>query len=113
MAQPKRDAAPPPRRRGAPAKTPEERQNQLIGLAFDVAEEQLLSGNASSQIITHLMKLGTLREQAELEKIKLETELVRAKTEAIAAQGRIEELYKDAIVAMRRYQGHAEDTFDD
>ena len=36
-----------------PALTPEARENQMIALAVDLAEKQLLEGTASSQVITH------------------------------------------------------------
>ncbi len=88
-----------------PALTPESRETQLISLAMDVAEEQLLNGTASSQIITHYLKLGTMKEKVELEKLALEKELVKAKTEAMQSSKHMEELYANAIASMRRYSG--------
>ena len=41
-----------------PALSPEARENQLIDLAVNLAEQQLLDGTASSQVITHFLKLG-------------------------------------------------------
>ena len=35
---------------------PEAREKQLISLAMDAAEEQLLNGTASSQVINHFLK---------------------------------------------------------
>lgn len=98
-----------PRRRSPPARTPEERENELTNLAVNVAEEQLIARTASSQVITHFLKLATVREQLEREKLQRENALLTAKAEALATQGRIEEMYKDAIHAIRKYQGHAEE----
>lgn len=88
-----------------PAKTPEERENQLISLAVDVAEKQLMEGTASAQVITHYLKLGTTKERLEKEKLERENELLKVKAEAYESQKNIESLYKKAIDAMRSYSG--------
>jgi hypothetical protein len=92
-----------------PALTPEARENQLIDLAINLAEKQLEEGTASSQVITHYLKLGCMRERLEREKLKKENELLEAKTEAIKTSKRTEELYADAIAAMKLYGGHDEE----
>lgn len=92
-----------------PALNPEARENQLVSLAVDLAEEQLRNGTASSQVITHYLKLGTTRERLEREKLEKENELLRAKTEAIESTHRIEELYENALSAMRKYSGREEE----
>ena len=91
-----------------PASTPEQRESQLISLAYDRAEKQLRDGTASSAVITHFLKLGTVREQIELEKLKRENELLEAKRDAIESAQRIEALYADAIDAMKKYRGNSE-----
>lgn len=88
-----------------PAISPENRENQLIGLAIDAAEEQLRNGTASSQVITHFLKLGTARERLEREILEKQKELITAKTEQIASQKEIKELYEEALKAMKRYSG--------
>ena len=75
-----------------PALTPEARENQLISLAVDLAEQQLRDGTASSQVITHYLKLGTTRERLEKELLEREVELKKAKTESIQSAERIEKL---------------------
>ena len=90
-----------------PATTPEARENQMVSRAFDLAEEQLLNGTASSQVVTHFLKLGSSREKLEQEKIELENELTRVKKENLESQARIEELYGKAIEAMQTYSGGA------
>ena len=91
-----------------PAITPEMRENQLISLAIDVAEEQLRNGTASSQVITHFLKLATTKEQLEREKLIKENKLLEAKTGALESAGRVEELYKNALDAFRSYGGYGD-----
>lgn len=100
-------------RRMKPALSPEARENQLISLAVDLAEKQLIEGTASAQVITHYLKLATVKEQLEREKLAKENELLRAKTEAIRSAQRVEELYANALDAMRSYRTTSEDEQDD
>lgn len=93
------------RRMQAPALTPEARENQLISLAVDLAEKQLIEGTASAQVITHYLKLGSTRERLEKEKLAKENELLQAKREALESAKRVEELYANALEAMRNYSG--------
>ena len=99
-------------KRTRPALTPEARENQMIALAVDLAEKQLIEGTASAQVITHFLKLATSRERLEKEKLEKENELLKAKTEAIESAKRVEELYSDALRAMRSYRGESDDTED-
>jgi hypothetical protein len=92
-----------------PATTPEARENQLIAAAVELAEKQLQEGTASAQVITHYLKLGTTRERLEQEKLRRENELLKAKSESLASAARVEELYSNALKAMRTYAGNAED----
>lgn len=94
------------KRKKPPAKTPEAREQQLISLATDVAEEQLRNGTASSQVVIHFLKLATTKNELEKEKLRRENELLKAKTENIESQKNIEALYQDAIDAMRSYGGY-------
>lgn len=91
--------------RRKPATTPEARENQVVSLAIDLAERQIQDGSASSQVITHFLKLGSTRERLEQQRLEHENELTRVKIEQIASQQRIEELYTEAIKAMRSYAG--------
>lgn len=88
-----------------PALSPEARENQMIALAVDLAEKQLMDGTASSQVITHYLKLGSTKERLEMEILEKQKDLMTAKTEALQSAKRIEELYKDAISAFREYNG--------
>lgn len=89
-----------------PALTPESRENQLIALSVDLAERQLREGTASSQVITHFLKLGSTKNQLELEKIRHENALLEAKTKSLESAKRVEELYENALNAMKDYSGH-------
>lgn len=92
-----------------PALSPEARENQLIALAIDRAEEQLLNGTASSQVITHFLKLGSTKAELEREKLAMENEMIKAKTESLQSQKKMDELYVQAINAMKKYSGNGED----
>lgn len=94
-----------PARRLRPATTPEGREKQMVALAYDLVEKRIREGTATSQEVTHFLKLGSSRETLEQERLRHENELTQAKIDAMAAQGRIEELYRDAILAMNTYQG--------
>jgi len=84
----------------------EESEQRCIAYATSLAEKKLADGTASSQITMHYLKQGTEKARLEVEKIRLETELVKAKTEMIKAQQKNEELFANAIAAMRHYSGN-------
>lgn len=92
-------------RRRPPAKSLDARENQLILAAVDLAEKMIRDGTASSQVITHFLKLGSTRERAEKAKLEKEIDLIEAKAESYKSVKRVEELYKNALDAMRRYSG--------
>lgn len=102
-------------RRTRKALTPEARENQIIAKAMDLAERQIDEGTASSQVLTHFLKLATTRAELEKEKIKHENELLRAKTESLQSAKKMEEVYVKALNAMKRYsgQGGDEDDYED
>ncbi len=90
-----------------PALTPEARENQLVSLAIDLAEKQLLEGTASSQVISHFLKLGSIKGQIELEKQRKEMKLLDAKTANLESSKNIEKLYEEAMGAMKQYKGES------
>lgn len=101
--KPKRRALPPPL-------TPEEQENQLIFKAMNLVEQQIDEGTASAQVLTHFLKLGSTREQLEQERLRQDNELLKAKVEQLQANSRMEEIYTNAILAMRSYQGVDDET---
>ena len=88
-----------------PALTPDAREKQLIALAVDLAEQQLRDGTASSQVITHYLKMGSMKEKLERERLEKENKLIDAKVETLKSVQHIEELYKNALDAMKNYRG--------
>ena len=102
-----------PARRRAPAMNPEDREDQLIALAVGLAEKQIREGTASSQVITHFLKLGSTREQLEKERLRKENLLLEAKTQNLRDQKDSEGLYKKALEAIRSYRGEMDSGGDD
>ena len=92
-----------------PALNPDARENQMIALAMDLVEQRLRDGTASSQETTHFLKLASPKNKLEQERLKLENELVAAKTKALADAQEIKVLYEEALKAMRRYGGHGDE----
>lgn len=92
--------------------SPEDREEQMIFLAENMARKQLEEGTASSQVLVHYLKLGTERARLEKEKLKKETELLRAKKDALDSSKRSEELFEKAMDAMRMYTGLGSDDYE-
>lgn len=86
------------------AVSPKDREEELVSLAYDVAEEQMRNGTATSQVITHFLKLGSLREQKELETMDMKNEFVAQKIELMKSQERNKEIAEEAMRAFRSYQ---------
>lgn len=104
-----------PEVRRLPARTPEEGEQRMISLAVSLAERQLMDGTATAQVITHYLKLGSSREALEQDKLDREIDLLEAKREAVESAKRVEELYAQALAAMRTYSGQEseEEYYDD
>lgn len=100
-------------RQSPTAATPEGRENQVIALAYDLAEKQIREGTASSQVITHFLRMGSRKERLEAEIMSEQKKLVVAKTASIEESRRMDEVYNNAIEAMRRYSGHGEEPLDE
>lgn len=95
-------------KRGRPALSPEARENQMVALAVDLAEQQLRDGTASSQVITHFLKIGSMRERLERERLEEENKLLRAKTKDIEERGDYKALVEDALKAFQKYSGNGD-----
>lgn len=85
--------------------SPEAYENRLINKAYKAVEKRIESGEATAAELVHFLRQGSIKEQLELEKLKKENELLKAKTESIASQKEVKELYAEAINAFRRYSG--------
>lgn len=91
-----------------PALSPEAQESRMISLAMDLAEQQLLDGTASSQVITHFLRIGSLEYEKKIEKLEKENELLRAKADALDSVQKQELLYQKAIDSMKLYSGNGE-----
>lgn len=96
-------------RRGRKAIGKEARENQLISLAMDLAEQQLRDGTASSQVITEFIKRGSMKQELELEKLRAENKMLLAKAKAYEDQKNMAEVYERALKAMRNYAGQGDE----
>ena len=102
------------RKKMRPALTPEARENQMIALAVDLAEQQLRDGTASAQVITHFLKLGSTKAELEKEKLRHESEVLKAKAKTIESVEETKILYENALKAMRNYAGYGDrDEYDE
>lgn len=93
----------------APSLSPAAREQTLVSLAYNLAEQQILDGTASSQIITHFLKQGSRREELEMENLGYKNELTKAKTDDLTEQRKTRRAYEDAMKAFKAYQGGGED----
>jgi seryl-tRNA synthetase len=98
------------RRRQSPARTPEAREKQLIAAAMDLAEKQILEGTASSQVLSHFLKLGSTREKLEQKNLQENNKLLSARTKAIGDAKTSDNLLQEALAAMKRYSGRMNDS---
>lgn len=94
-------------RSSPPARLLENRENQLIEKAYNLVEERMDNGTATSQEIVHFLKMGTARAQLEKKKLEAETELLASKKEAVDSAKRSDVKYQEAIAAFRLYSGQA------
>lgn len=105
MPRPKRTSEPvlPPLQ---PATTPEEREKQLINLAENESERLMREHRAPASLLIHYLKLGCTREQVELEKIRQETELTKAKVKTTETAEQLQSMTRSAMDAFRAYSGN-------
>lgn len=86
-----------------PPKTMEAQENKLIALAFQKAEQDFLSGKVTSQVHTHFLQLGAMKEKVAIRKMELETELLIKKIEAAAQSSAWLDLVEKAFEALTQY----------
>jgi len=96
------------RPRRPPATTPQARENQMVALAYDLAEKQMRDGSASSQVMSQFLKLGTMQHKLELEELRQKNLLAEARIKSMASSDNIEKMYGDAMKAFSSYQGNDE-----
>lgn len=81
------------------------REQQVIKAAYDLAEKQLMEGTASSSVIVHFLKLGTKKEVLEREILEKQKTLIDAKAANLAKDNENEQLTRAAIDAIKGYRG--------
>lgn len=86
-------------------RTVEARENELISLAVDQAEQMLRAGRAPQSVLLHYLQLGASDYPLRKERLERQNELMRAKKEVLEKQDYMEELTKNAIDAMYKYSG--------
>lgn len=106
MARTKKQVSTKPTRKMKPGETPETREKQLISLAIDLVEQRLIDGTASAQETTHFLKLASSDYKLKIQRLEKENKLLEARAEQIESQKRSEEMYAEALKAMRNYGGH-------
>jgi len=92
-----------------PGTTIESVEDEMIALAMDEARKRLINGTASSQLITTIIKEGSVKAQLEKQKLELDLELTKAKTANMASGMAVEELMNDALKAFKEYSGNGDD----
>lgn len=75
----------------------------MIALAMEQARKELEAGTASSQVITHFLKLASTRNQVELEKLRLENDLTEEKILAAQAGHQLQGMVKEVLTALKSY----------
>lgn len=102
------------RRKSPPVQSTEARENQIANLALDLAEEQIRNGTAAATVITHFLKLITVREQLENERLRSDLRVAEKKIQMMEDQKDIKELYANALSAFKSYSGYGpEDEYED
>lgn len=100
------------RKRHRPATTPEDREDQLIAMAYNAVEERIMNGTASSQELVHFLRLGSTKERIEKEILERQKDLITAKTDMLQSAKKVEEMYENAIRAMSLYAGENQNESD-
>mgnify|MGYP003595296460 CR=1 FL=1 len=89
----------------------EAEEQQLMALAMQRAKEQLQNGTASSQLICQVLKNGSMQAKLERKILEVQHENIVAKTEMIKAVQRNEELFKNALSAIKTYSGKTDEDY--
>lgn len=86
-----------------PPLTDEAQETKLVSLALQQAQIQLEEGTASSQIVTHFLRLGSIKAQVELEKLELENKLLEEKILAERSGQQLNEMFTEVLAALKSY----------
>lgn len=85
------------------------REEQLINMAYNEVERRISEGIATGPELVHFLRMGSTKGRLEKELLERENELMSAKTEALNTQRKVEELYANAISAMKSYRSDSDE----
>lgn len=88
-----------------PATTLEGREEQLIAAAMNLVERRISEGSASAQETVHFLRLGSVKNQLEQEKLRAENEVLKARVKEAESRRSGEDMYAKALSAFRGYSG--------
>lgn len=88
-----------------PATTLEGREEQLIAAAMNLAERRIDEGTASAQEVVHFLRLGSVKNQLEQDKLRQENNLLLSRITELESRRGSEELMQRALNAFRGYAG--------
>jgi hypothetical protein len=88
-----------------PAKTLEGREQQLTAATYDLVEQRIYNGTATSQETVHFLRAGSVQSQMVLEKLKNDNALLQARVKELESKTSGESMYADALAAFRGYAG--------
>ena len=91
------------------AETPEDRNQQMISYADELAEKQLREGTASAMVITHYLKMGTAEHQLQLRKLENESLRLQAQVAEMESRARADDMMAEVLSAVKRYAGVDDD----
>lgn len=88
-----------------PARTPKQIEDELISATYELARQQIADKSVSSQTMSHFLKMGSSREEAERKKLESENALLKARVDNLQSMVNSESLAAEAIAAFRAYAG--------
>lgn len=81
----------------------------MVNLAYSAVQKRIEDGTASAMELVHFLKIGTTEHELQMRLLEAENELRAAKKAELESRQNVEELYKNALAAMRSYRGAPED----
>lgn len=80
---------------------------------MDLVEQRIHQGTASAQETVHFLRLGSVRNQLEQDKIRQENLVLQTRVKEMESRKSGEGLYAKALAAFRGYSGQDEDFGDE
>lgn len=98
-----------------PAATLEDREAQLVHAAMNLVEFRMHSGSASAQETVHFLRLGSVKNQLEQDRLRSENLVLQTRVKEMESRTSTEGAAAAALNAFRGYSGEVpiEDDEDD